>query len=88
MCDALVFHRRRVNSDSEETLIKRSQCSSVGLYCRISICQLFFLCQLLYCRGLQMESSSSAKSGIFTVSTHVLSVHQYALSGLNKLINE
>lgn len=34
-----------------------------------------------------MKISSSAKSGVFTVRTHVLGVHQYVLSHLNKLIN-
>lgn len=38
--------------------------------------------------GQHFRNQSKTKSGIFTVSTHVLSVHQYALSGLNKLINE
>lgn len=59
-------------------------CNSVGIVICLSVYGLFmsivyvsivfFLCQLSYCWGLRMRFSSSAKSGMFTVTTRVLPV--------------
>lgn len=78
MCDALAFHRRRGNTDQKNPVKLVYIIAVFYVSCHDNCC-------IVGHYGWKLAVVTSLV--IFTVTTYVLSVYQYALSHLNELIH-